>query len=1218
MNMRRFWLAGCTFAFSAGLAFAVPRYVSPSGGNVPPYDTWEKAATTIQPAISACAEGDEVIVTNGVYATGGVAVFGAMTNRIAITNAIAVRSVNGPAFTSIVGQGPVGPAAIRCAWIASNAVLAGFTLTNGHTLATGDNQREINGGGAWCEYEGGTISNCVIAGCEAANMGGGFYQGQVIGTVLSNNAATFGGGGSGSSAARVDRCVFVGNRSVRDGGGLYSGQAVRNSHFTGNVAGERGGGLYGVWNVESCTVAGNSAEEVGGAAAASVSNSIVYYNADQFGSPNYSPGWDVAFSCTTPDPGGVGNVTNAPGLAGLRNPHLVTNSPCVDQGTNSAWMAAAIDVDGEPRLVGTVDMGCDEVVATGMVAGVFIAIQCDRTNAVVGVPIRFNVEIQNRPTKFTWNWGDGTGATNETVVEHAYAVPGEYVVTVQAWNRFAFVTNALNVRIHAGFTNYVSKTGGNAPPYLTWATAATNVQDAVDRCAKGGTVLVSNGVYAGGGAERFSSNRVAITNAMTVRSVNGPAQTALRGVASTGLDAMRGAYVGNGAQLIGFSVTGGRSRGSSVPIRLLGETQGGGLYAAAGARIADCLVTNNGALNGGGAFGWGTFTNCVLADNSAANSGGGALFGYFVDCRIGPDNEAKYGAGLAQADAENCLIATNWASENGGGAYISALRRCRIEGNASALSAGGVSYGEAENCLILFNEARNGNGGGALGATLRQCTVRGNDASGSGGGTYAGAVDGSIVYFNYAAANDNAFVGAGSLDYSCTFPAPGSGTGNITNDPQFVAHDGFPPDFHLLATSPCIDAGSPLSTVANDYEGRIRPIDGDNDGTNVVDMGAYEHVYVPPSVEIAPANTNVPARASSGRQIAVAANVPWTAAAQAPWLVLTAGAAGSGNGAATFRVLANGTTAARTGMIAVAGSGIVRTCTVVQAAGPATAVASADFDGDGTADVATFQPANGNWSVQYSGGGSAARVFGSKTMVPVPADYDGDGTTDYALYQRSTGFWFILNSGGGSRKVTFGPNSAMVPLPGDYDGDGKADLALFYPAQARWYFHASTEGYSSVQFGGKTDIPVPADYDGDGAIDLAVYRPANGNWYVIYSGGGSRVTQLGWAGTIPVPADYDGDGKADFAVLSRATSKWCIAYSGGGSLILEFGYKTMTPVPADYDGDGKADVAMYHPASGSWFIRQSSTLTTRKVVHGGPDRIPVLLYPLIYSWFGLP
>ena len=282
------------------------------------------------------------------------------------------------------------------------------------------------------------------------------------------------------------------------------------------------------------------------------------------------------------------------------------------------------------------------------------------------------------------------------------------------------------------------------------------------------------------------------------------------------------------------------------------------------------------------------------------------------------------------------------------------------------------------------------------------------------------------------------------------------------------------------------------------------------------------------------------------------------------------------------------------------------------------AFVSADFNGDGAADVATFQPANGKWNVLYSGGGTGSKVFGSKTMVPVPADYDGDGMIDFALYERSTGFWFILNSAGGSRKATFGPNSAMVPLPGDYDGDGKADLALFYPAQARWYVFGSTEGYSSIQFGGKTDIPVPADYDGDGAVDLAVYRPANGNWYVVYSGGGSRVTQLGWAGTVPVPADYDGDGKADIAVLSRANSKWCIGYSGGGSLIATFGYKTMTPVPADYDGDGRADIAMYHAASGKWYIRQTASGIHRQVTLGGAGQIPVLLLPLIHSWFGLP
>ncbi len=351
-------------------------------------------------------------------------------------------------------------------------------------------------------------------------------------------------------------------------------------------------------------------------------------------------------------------------------------------------------MDGEPRLAGSVDMGCDEVYLAGMTTGLFVSIGMDCTNAVVGTPIRFNVEISKRPKHFSWSFGDGQGAASETVVEHSYALAGDYVVTVQAWNVFGFLTVTRGVHIFDGFTNYVSRAGSDTPPYDTWAKAASNIQAAVNICAKGGTVLVSNGLYALGGAELFSSNRVAITNAMTVRSMNGPTQTVIQGVASTGLDAMRGAYVGKGARLEGFSLVGGRSRGSSVPLRYISETLGGGVYTEEGSYIVNCMITDNGALNGGGTCGWGTFENCTLEDNSSAFSGGGALYGHFRNCSIGPGNASHFGAGLSQAEADTCNIHDNWASENGGGVYSATIRRSIIQNNTASGHGWGLANGQ--------------------------------------------------------------------------------------------------------------------------------------------------------------------------------------------------------------------------------------------------------------------------------------------------------------------------------------------------------------------------------------------------------------------------------------------------------------------------------------------------------------------------------------------
>ena len=264
------------FVLTASQSFGAIHYVNLSNPSpVAPYVTWDAAATNIQDAVDAAIAGDDILVTNGVYQTGARAVYG-MSNRVAVTKPVTVRSVNGPAVTSVVGSGPRGPAAVRCVYLTNGALFAGFTLTNGATQASGDYHTNLSGGGVWCETSSAVVSNCVLTG-NSAGAGGGAYSGTLDNCMLAGNSAISLGGGAYSTS--LNNCTLSGH-SASSGGGAYSG-SLNGCTIASNSVSYYGGGTYFA-TLNNCTVSGNSADYGGGVCYGTLSNCRLTSNAASY------------------------------------------------------------------------------------------------------------------------------------------------------------------------------------------------------------------------------------------------------------------------------------------------------------------------------------------------------------------------------------------------------------------------------------------------------------------------------------------------------------------------------------------------------------------------------------------------------------------------------------------------------------------------------------------------------------------------------------------------------------------------------------------------------------------------------------------------------------------------------------------------------------------------------------------------------------------------
>jgi hypothetical protein len=292
-----------------------------------------------------------VLVTNGVYANGGKTITSSYSgvslgNRVAIMKQINLKSVNGPAVTTIQGYqvpGTInGNRAVRCVYLTAGTSLNGFTLKGGATGFAGqgfDYSKVQSGGGVYSESGDIIISNCVLMGNSAYVAAGGAYSGTLKGCLLVGNSVQAGEGGG--ATATLENCILIGNSAIDGGGAAWS--TLNNCVLISNTAAIDGGGVSG------CTL----------------NNCIAFYNNAPSGA-NY----DFAFGpctlnycSTTPlPPIGVMNITNDPLFVNASggNYHLQSNSPCINSGNNS-YVIDTTDFDGNPRIVGgTVDIGAYE------------------------------------------------------------------------------------------------------------------------------------------------------------------------------------------------------------------------------------------------------------------------------------------------------------------------------------------------------------------------------------------------------------------------------------------------------------------------------------------------------------------------------------------------------------------------------------------------------------------------------------------------------------------------------------------------------------------------------------------------------------------------------------------------------------------------------------------------------------------------------------------
>ncbi|MHC4742747.1 MAG: right-handed parallel beta-helix repeat-containing protein [Planctomycetota bacterium] len=707
----------------------------------------------------------------------------------------------------------------------SSPLIENCTIANNSVAG---NESWDGGGGGIGEEEGSpVIRKCTIAGNSATGLGGGIsfggYEGAFIeDCVISNNNSTDKGGGLAcaslgwSNPAIVSRCIITGNAAA-NGGGIRCDDdhtSFKDCLIAGNTATGDGGGIAmqkGWTSFTNCTIAGNSATSGGGvdhfwgvlhlyncilwgntapegpqltlrACGAEIpTNLIAEYNNIQGG---LEEAHLVACGRLFDRYEDFGNIDVDPSFVdpGSMDFRLRADSWCIDEGSND--YANDTDILGNLRIMdgdfdsnAIVDLGAYEVVPGEKPVTVFsvpeLHLYADENDPE---PEPTTAAISNRgPGVLNWtlstdcawlSFVPAEGATTTEADEVAFSVntdgltPGTYDCNLVITAPLAAISRKL-VPVRLRILN----------DQIRVPEQFGTIQEGIDHASEGGVVIVADGVYTGPGNRNIDFGGKAIT----VRSENGAAECTID-CNGTYTDIRRGFHFRNGEEessiVDGFTVI--NAAGDWISPAFLCEDSS--------PAIRNCRIMNN---PGGGIFCDGQssplISDCLLMGNRA----GGVI------CR-----------GENSPEIRNCLIGSNESFVQHMGIYCQSSKAMII------------------NCTIVGNRYSSGiecdHGAHAV---IKNCIIRGNRIT----------LDGATADVTYSNVQGG-WPGVGNTSGDPGFVLPGHWE-DRANTPEWWWDDIWVVgEYHLKSqagrwdanegrwtmdevTSPCVDAGDPMSPI---------------------------------------------------------------------------------------------------------------------------------------------------------------------------------------------------------------------------------------------------------------------------------------------------------------------------------------------------------------------------------------------------------------------